>query len=403
MELPRVAVFYAGGFQLGTVIAAAESLCRLEFWIEDEYELSRETARLLRARGTVVRYPRADVGSVARASDPAPDGVMTGADHLLEPAAAAAAVWGLPFHSPEVAHTLARKSLQRAALDASARPVQWTTWPTNISSLEVGGVDGPVVVKPDRGAGSLNMFRAASEHEARERLDRTADPASTYVIENDIPAHPPLPGLGDYLSAEMLRGSDGWWSVAINGRFPALPTLGETGNMLPLALPGDLEEQAVATAREALDLMGVDHGICHVEMKLRADGPVIVEVNGRLGGGVGQMVRTAADWDLVREVLLMALGRTAPRHEVPWTCMAGKLQLFVPPGATAVPPWPDVTALSADPGVTFLTRLRDEGEPLNPLGGTGEAFALVGITGPDLPAMFDVRRRVHEHFGLPLD
>lgn len=399
--LPTVAVFHGGGtFSPSLLVSSAADLCRLQFWVPEDHPELRVMRRFLATLGEVHVYASDSAAELARTL-PAPDGVVAYSDVALEPAAAVAEVWGRPFHSPQVAHVLSRKSLQRRALDASRRPVAWTTWPENISTHEVGSIEGPVVVKPDRGAGSRNAFRADSETAARQRLERDFGGSALHIIEQAITAQAPYPGLGDYLSAELVHGPEGWYPIAVQGRFPTRPSLGETGNVMPLPLEPQLHAEVVTTALEALALVGAEYGVCHLEMKLSPDGPVIVDINGRLGGGVTDMLRTASGFDILRETLLIALGRPSGPHRLTWIRHSGKVQVFTPPDASVVPPWPDVSPLLDDPGVTFVRRVRDPGEPVDPLGGTGDAYAVVGLAGDSVDDIIDLRRRVLRAFGDP--
>ena len=48
--------------------------------------------------------------------------------------------------------------------------------------------------------------------------------------------------------------------------------------------PAETVALCEATAREALKAMNLNMGACHVELRLTADGPRLIEVNGRLAG-----------------------------------------------------------------------------------------------------------------------
>ncbi|MGX1127902.1 hypothetical protein RKD49_000092 [Streptomyces glaucescens] len=71
-----------------------------------------------------------------------------------------------------------------------------------------------------------------------------------------------------------------------------------------------LEEVTGLTTR-ALDALGVRYGITHTELKLTADGPRVIEVNGRLSGHLNLMSRRVCGGDVVRFGGLLALGDTS--------------------------------------------------------------------------------------------
>lgn len=403
--LPTVAVFYAGGdLAPGALAEAASSLCALEFWVDEDFELSRPMARYLRTLGPVRRYAADDLVALATQADPRPHGVMAFSDHQLEVAAAAAEVWGTPFHSPATAHVLARKSLQRRALEASARPVPWVTWPENIADRTLDDLEGPLVVKHDRGAASVGSYAAGDVADALAHLEGLGDTSRLWVIEQRIPGTPPpVPGLADYVSVELLHTERGWHAFGVNGRCPTVGNFGETAILMPLDLGPALEAEVVDVAVEALDLMGVRHGACHVEVKLAPDGPVVIEVNGRLGGGVADLVARGAGWNLLHEIFLAALGRPVPVHDEPWDGVVGQVYPYPSADEQHVPEWPDVTGLLADPGVAFVQRLREPGEPVDPRGGSHEAYGMVGTRADDLESWLTLRRRVLDVFGRPTD
>jgi biotin carboxylase len=54
--------------------------------------------------------------------------------------------------------------------------------------------------------------------------------------------------------------------------------------------------------------LGVRTGCLHTEVKFTPDGPRIIEVNGRLGGGVPEMLERAAGVNLLDLTLRVALG-----------------------------------------------------------------------------------------------
>ncbi|WP_433797575.1 ATP-grasp domain-containing protein [Actinoplanes sp. CA-252034] len=100
--------------------------------------------------------------------------------------------------------------------------------------------------------------------------------------------------------------------VEVTGKFPLAPPLRETGYVVPSTLGDDCRDEVLALTGAALAALGVRHGITHTEVKLTPDGPRIIEVNGRLGGYVGDLVRRARGFDLVRAALTIALGRPCP-------------------------------------------------------------------------------------------
>jgi len=61
-------------------------------------------------------------------------------------------------------------------------------------------------------------------------------------------------------------------------------------------------------ASTAIEALGVSIGCLHSEIKLTPDGPRVIELNGRIGGGVPEMLLDATGVDLMQIALRLALG-----------------------------------------------------------------------------------------------
>jgi biotin carboxylase len=98
--------------------------------------------------------------------------------------------------------------------------------------------------------------------------------------------------------------------MAITGKFPLAPPFRETGNFWPPAIDHGEAERIGSLATRALAALGVRSGITHTEIKLTPDGPRIIEVNGRLGGGIAELAQWAGGCDLITVAGRLALGET---------------------------------------------------------------------------------------------
>jgi biotin carboxylase len=144
----------------------------------------------------------------------------------------------------------------------------------------------PVVVKPRGMAASIGVSLARDARAVREAFD-SADAASR------LPAAPSYPGgalIEEYLTGPEIS-VDG---TVLDGRYTPMfvarkmvgmhPYFEELGHVVDaaddlLADPHMLD--MLAAAHRAIDFR---YGVTHTEVKLTERGPVIVEINGRLGG-----------------------------------------------------------------------------------------------------------------------
>ncbi len=81
--------------------------------------------------------------------------------------------------------------------------------------------------------------------------------------------------------------------LAITGRFPLAPPFRETGFFIPASIAPGQQAELLDLAGETLRALGLEVGAAHTEIKLTSEGPRVIEVNGRIGGGVPDMLRLA--------------------------------------------------------------------------------------------------------------
>lgn len=83
----------------------------------------------------------------------------------------------------------------------------------------------------------------------------------------------------------------------------------ELGNNCPTRLGQEQEQQLKDAASEIVEALGCFSGVLHVEMKLTTNGPRLIEVNPRLGGGaIHYFHREIYGVDLLLEQCLVAVG-----------------------------------------------------------------------------------------------
>ncbi|MFF2778636.1 acetyl-CoA carboxylase biotin carboxylase subunit family protein [Streptomyces sp. NPDC058052] len=300
------------------VLAAARGLCRVVLLCEPGDPRTGEELRAAGRHAEVVDITGLGEDAVCRlAAGLAPAGVVTFSERRLRLTARVAEACGLPFHSPETAAVLTDKYRQRRALAAGG--VQDTRCalvrgPADAdAALAATGL--PAVLKPRSGAGGVDTCLVRSPDELLSRLaEFTADGAGDFVLEEYLPGDPAGagPGAGDYVSVESVVAGGEPRTVAVTGKLPLAPPFRETGHLLPAPLAPGLVTEAVRLERRALRALGVRHGVTHTEIKLTPDGPRVIEVNGRLGGHIAEIVQRSLGYDLVAAALRLALGLPAP-------------------------------------------------------------------------------------------
>lgn len=410
-------VYHPASFETLEIAEAARGVCDLIWVIDTSMPEVGSMQRLLRRLGDVVDVTGLTHDEAAEAIAAArPDGILALHDALLEWTAAVAERLGLGFHSVATAANLADKRAQRAALRAGGLAVP-RTWPVPASFDDADGwarlgeeAEFPAVVKPRHGELSRDTLRVDDLGALRAAVagiaERGPRRAAGLVLEQYIRDRPDHAGpFGDYVSVESIVSHGRISHLAVNGRFPPVAPFRETGFFIPSALPGDERDAVLDVATAAIRATGVDRGCLHTEIKMTPDGPWVIEVNGRIGGGVIDMLRRAAGLELMPIALRLALGDMVSFDGL-LECDGVACILLVQPdvGVRRVEAIEGLSELGERPDVEAVLLRRGPGAEVDWRAGTNEYIALITGRVPDHDALAalgeHVRATVHVH-GAP--
>jgi biotin carboxylase len=395
-NLPRLAfVYHPRSFPTMAIKEAAEGTCELIWVIDSSDPDIGSMARLLGRLGELVDISGMSLGDAAAALSVArPDGILTLADSLLVWTARVAAILELPFMSPEVAARLTDKYTQRAALREAGLPVPGY-W--RVPDVEDEGAwealareaSFPAVLKPRRGEGSRDTVRVDSLQELRAAVaagpERSGSASAALVLEEYLRDRPEAGGdFADYVSIESIVSAGRISHLAITGRFPPAEPFRETGFFIPAAFD-DAQCEAIAdVASAAVAAIGITVGALHTEIKLTPEGPRVIELNGRIGGGVPEMLADATGVQLLPIALRLALGETVVFEHMPACAQVGYL-LYVqaPLAMTTIREVVGLDRLRALPGVEEVILNRGPGQSVHwRAGNHGHVFSVRGAV-PD--------------------
>ena len=317
---PRLAfVYHPRSFGTFALAKAAERVCELVWVVDTSVPEVGSMPRLLRRLGELVDIAGMSADDVAASIAAArPDAILSLKDSQLVWTARVAQRLGLPFVSAEVAQRLTDKYAQRVALRAAglAVPGFWPIPETDDApawAALAAQATFPALCKPRRGSGSRDVVRVQSLEELRLAVlagGPGTGPPQDLLLEEYLRDRPGDEGrdFAGYVSVESIV-SDGRTShLAITGRFPPAEPFREAGFFIPSALEPPERRAVLELASAAIAALGVNLGCLHTEIKLTPDGPRVIELNGRMGGGTPDMLAAVTDIDLLAIAMRLALG-----------------------------------------------------------------------------------------------
>ena len=251
--------------------------------------------------------PKAVTAALARVHAEHPiDFAVSQFELSVEAVAQACLTLGLPGPSPRGVLTARRKDLTRAALrDAGLPTARFHRVPDVAGAVAAAAQLGyPVVIKPPSGLDSRLAFVARDAADARaggQRAEQSLRDLPTawhgqlargLLVEEYLP--------GPLVSVELGRNGDHSYPFCISGRTRSHEDeVIETGVHIPAELPADQARACVGYAEQACRAIGLDRGVFHLEMIVTPRGPVLVEANPRIMGGILPTVyRHAAGHDI---------------------------------------------------------------------------------------------------------
>jgi len=388
-------VYHPQSFAPLSITAAAEGLCRMVWIVDGSDPDAVSMQRLLRRFGPVIDAAGLTVEEVAaQVAAHDPDGVLSLHDADLVWTARLAAALDRPFHGIDTAIRLTDKVAQRTALAAAGLVVPaFEAIPPDARDDAIATLacrfPFPAVLKPRRGQASRDTFPVGSSGELATLLAelraRPGEVPEEYILEQFVPdPGEPLGGEGfaPFVSVESVVEDGRVAHAAISARTPFRWPFRETGYCTPTAIAPALQAEILRVAGEAARALGVTRACLHTEIKLTDDGPVVIEVNGRPGGGMSEMLERASGFSILRTALRLAL-RMPVGLDGPVPCSRVGYLLYVFPEAelTRIDAVEGLAELRAVEGVDEIVLVRGPGARIDwREGSEAHVFHLVGTT-----------------------
>jgi biotin carboxylase len=370
--------------------AAAANVCDLLWMIDGSIPEMGQMVDLLHRFGPVADISGLDVDQLGQLLRPyQPDALVSYLDAGMVTFARVAEGLDLQYHHAATALALTDKWVQRGVLAAAGLPMPacHLIGPGPLGPegwVMMADIGWPAVLKPRSAQGSRYTFLAHDEQHLLRLLDELGPERPDMVLEaylGDDPARVDSP-FANYVSVESLVAGGVISHLALTGRFPPAENFRETGFFIPAALDGAEQQAMLDLATRAIEALEVRVGCLHTEIKFTAHGLRIIEVNGRVGGGVPDMLERAAGIPLIELTLRVALGEEVRIEGPVATDRIGYRFFLQPPAVSAtVASIAGLNTVSDFPGVDAISVHQGPGADLDWRDGSrNHIMAVVGST-----------------------
>jgi biotin carboxylase len=388
------------------VAEAAASMCDLLWMVDGSLSEMDQMTDLLNRFGPVVDISGLTAEQICQELLPTyrPDGLVTYLDANMATYARVAESMDLPFHSAGAALALTDKAEQRRVLGEAGLPMPACHVVTpeqsegDLAAIE-SDVGWPAVLKPRSAQGSRYTF-LVRDGDHLDRLLQALGPERPDMVLEGYLADDPGRAAGAYaayVSVESLASSGVISHLALTGRFPMAENFRETGFFIPADMDDSDQQSVLNLATAAIEALGVHTGCLHTEIKFTPDGPRIIEVNGRVGGGVPEMLDRAAGIQLLELTLRLSLGQDVRIEGPVATERIGYRFFLQPPAVSAtVAAISGIDAVSNYPGVDTISVHQGPGADLDWKDGSRNHIMAVVGSARDYAELQAVDRLLHQ-------
>ncbi|UFR06934.1 ATP-grasp domain-containing protein [Streptomyces sp. Go40/10] len=231
---------------------------------------------------------RGDLTATARAvAAHRPVAVLAGGETGVELADALSELLGLPTNGTSLSAARRNKYLMIETVRQAGLAAARQAFVTDERAVRAwhGSVGGRVVVKPLRSAAGNGVHVCDTPEESATTVRALVGSQNVFSERNTAA-----------VAQEYLRGTEYrvnmvsrdrvhrvceiWRTTRITAN--GVADLSDSVYLMPRR--GEVQDELTAYASEVLDALGIRHGPTHVEIKITAAGPVLVEAGARIGG-----------------------------------------------------------------------------------------------------------------------
>lgn len=254
--------------------------------------------------------------AVGRASRARPvDAIVTFSNYYVPIVAEVAARLGLRFLAQQAARTCYNKLDTRRALQSTGLPNPdfWSLSSFEEAERLSGSIPYPCVVKSpcESSSRGVRLVTTPAELIAHfSTLHAWTKNARDQELSGEVLVESLLEGPEYSVETVTLARGDTRVVGITTKHLSDPPLFVEIGHDFPSEIPGETAAALAGCAVAALDAVGYDFGPAHTEIRFTPTGPVVVEINPRLAGGmIPELVRHATGIDLLSAFVDQLSGR----------------------------------------------------------------------------------------------
>jgi biotin carboxylase len=300
-------------------------------------------------------------------------GVLSWDEARILQSAKVAAELGLPGGDPDMVLRCRDKYLTRKALDAGGVPQPGSVLVADAgqAAATADALGYPVVLKPRAMGGSLGVVRADTPADLAARFGFARDTTvpGSWRYDEGVLVEQYVPGPEISVDSAVHDGEVLPMFIA-RKQVGYPPYFEETGHVVDAADPLLADAGLTSVLVAAHKALGFTDGTTHSEFKLTPDGPVVIEVNARLGGDlIPYLGMRASGIDPGLAAAAVACGQrpelTKDRSPVIPSGVAGVRFFYAPEDDTAIEAvWFDPAALPAE--TDLAVTLAEPGDVMSP-------------------------------------
>ncbi|MDD6194963.1 MAG: ATP-grasp domain-containing protein [Lachnospiraceae bacterium] len=251
-----------------------------------------------------------------------PDAVMTIASDLANITAQyVARKLGLVCNSEKCVEQTTNKYAMRQALKNGGIKTPYFFKVENASELrnQMPNPEYPLIVKPTDRSGSRGIFKVTDESQLEEAIRCAAE----YSFEHKAIVEGYLEGK-EY-SCECISYQGKHTLLAITEKYTTgAPSFIERGHIQPSGLSKEVAESVRTTVYNALDVLQVENGPSHTEIRISGKKINIIEIGSRMGGDCigSHLVQLSTGIDFVKATIDVAVGQE-PQIAIPQNNASG--------------------------------------------------------------------------------